>query len=171
VKMANHKKKKFSVIGWSLVFVCIGINLYFLSKTRTDCLSVPPLNELSIKKPTLVVFFSEYECATCVTNLRFLNKMYKRYKEAGEIDFLGVVMSETNTDRKELRKVFDFPFKISDNFQLFRRLNIDRTPVILGLSEDHRILYFELIPAEAQLSESYLRKGIIDRLYYSRFFK
>jgi hypothetical protein len=170
VIMGKRKKEIFSVIGWSLVFLCIGVNLYYLSKPKIDILALPPLNDIDIEKPTLVLILNEYECASCVSNLLFLNRMYSKYRCDGEIDFLGIIMSEDLSDQKELQKAFDFPFVISDNFQVFKRLNINRTPLIVGISKNYRIVYFELIPQERQLSESYIRKGVLDRLYYSNFF-
>jgi hypothetical protein len=44
---------------------------------------------------------------------------------------------------------------------------MNRSPIILGLSKDHRIVYNELVPFETTLTEEHIRKGVLDRLYYS----
>jgi len=161
------KKKLIDIFMWILVFIVIVVNFFLLQRVKQNSIAGLPLKYLDIKKPTLIVLLDEFECVSCVRGLLFLNDMYITIKEEGNIDFLGIVLSKNKTDKKDLSKAFVFPVIISDDFMILKRLNINRSPIILGLSKDHRVVYYELVPFETPLTENHIRKGVLDRLYYS----
>ena len=114
-----------------------------------------------------MIVFHESECATCVENLFFLNDLYTTIKAEGRLEFQGIILSREKQDPKGIAKAFIFPVLISDDFNIMRRLNLDKTPVILGLTPDHRIVYSDIVPFDTGVKKEYVRKGVLDRLYYS----
>jgi uncharacterized membrane protein len=161
------KKKFFDKISWVVIAIIIVVNFYLLLELKQHSPAQEPLKYLDIKKPTLVVIMQEFECVSCVRGLLFLNDLYAGVKEEGSIDFQGIVLSRDKTDKKGISGAFKFPFHITGDFKILQRLNMNRTPIIIGLSKERRIVYCELIPIETTLSETYIRKGVLDRLYYS----
>lgn len=164
------KKKILNLTTWFLIFFIILINGYLLLKLKKNSLEEAPLTFLNIKKPTLVVLLDEFECADCVKKLLFLNQIYSQLKSERRLDIAGVIFSQTKTDVKKISRVFKFPIYISDDFRIFKRINLNRTPIILGLTEKHQIVYSELIPMEATLTEYHIKETVLDRLYYSETF-
>lgn len=160
------KKFNKSILGWTVIYLIIALNVLLLIKIKANSLSDTPLDYLDIKKPTMVVFFDEYECVDCLKQLFFLNELYSELSSRGRIDILGVVVSKTGSDSKDIVSLFEFPVVVTDNFDIFRRLKIDRTPLIVGISRVHQIIYSDIVPFETGVSKEYLKKGIIDRLYY-----
>ena len=167
MKLMKDKKKVLSIIAWLIICIIIGVNAFLLFRMKQNSIGEVPLKFLDIKKPTLIVLLDEFECASCVRGLLFLNDMYTTIKAEGNLDFLGIILSKEKTDKKGIAKAFIFPVIISDDFRILKRLNINRTPIILGLSSAHRIVYYELVPFETSLTEDHIRKGVLDRLYYS----
>lgn len=165
MKQMPDRKELLNNLVWGIILVVIVVNFYLLNRVKQGALKQYPLDFLEIKKPTLVVLLDEFECTTCVRNLMFLNDMYEQFK--GDFDFTGIILSKTKTDNKGIAKAFAFPTLITDNFGILRRLNQNQTPLIMGLSKENRIYYCDLIPVEMAPSEEYIRKGVLDRLYYS----
>ncbi len=165
--MANLKKEHVNKIGWTVIFAIIALNFFLLYKLKSNSLDVPPFNDLDIDGPTLIVVVDEFECVDCINNLMFLDDMYIQLKDEGRINFLGIILSREKTDRKKIAKAFRFPFIVSDDFKILKRLNMNRTPLLIGISEDKRIVYCELIPVSTALDDDYIRRGLLDRLYYS----
>jgi hypothetical protein len=161
------KKKFASIASWVLIVGIIGLNIFLLFKLKKNTLDELPLESLKIQKPTMVVIFDEYECATCIENLLFLNDMYTRIKSEGILDFAAIVLSKNKTDVKKISRVFIFPVTVSDDFRILLRLNLHHTPVLLGISPEHRIVYSDLLPMHPPVTEEYIKKGVLDRLYYS----
>lgn len=167
--MSEKTKSIFNKLIWAVIYIIIVLNIYLLYQLRKNSIDIPPFDDLNIHKPTLILLLDEFECPDCVKNLLFLNELYDQLKDGGQIDFLGIILSRTKNDSKNIAKVFDFPVMVTDNFKIFKRLNMNQTPLIVGLSHDRRIVYSELIPFETALDEDYFRRGIIDRLYYSLY--
>ena len=69
-----------------------------------------------------------------------------------------MVVSKNGTDEKGIVSLFDFPVVITENLDIFRRLKVDRTPLILGVSPSHQIVYSDIVPFETGVSEDYLKK-------------
>ena len=161
------KKSKWSKAGWAVIYIVIAANLFMLYQFKKSSLDTPPLGYLNLDKPTLVVIFNEHECASCVEGLFFLNDMYTAIKGEGRIDFQGIILSKEKKDPKNISKAFIFPIEITDDFNIMRRLNLDKTPVILGITPEHRVIYVGIVPFETGVKEEYIKKGVLDRLYYS----
>lgn len=159
------EKKILNNLVWIIIFVVIAVNFFLLNRVKQGALKQIPLDFLELKKPALIVLLDEFECSDCVRGLMFLNDMYEQVK--GEFEFTGIILSKTKSDKKGIAKAFAFPIRITDNFDILRRLNLNQTPVILGLSKEKRIYYCDLIPVETKLTEEYIKKGVLDRLYYS----
>lgn len=154
-------------IGWIIVAVFVLFNCALLFKIARPKFSDKPLQNLDIKKPTLFVLIQEFECRDCLTRLLELNQVYHEVKENGRIAIKGIVFSESKTDSKNVAKIFAFPTIITDDFTIFKRLNITRTPLLLGISRDHQIFYFEVIPDGLTLTKEYLKKGALGKLYFA----
>ncbi len=170
--MEKTKSKEWGIRTiWAIIVVIVAVNAVLLVGLKRKTLSDMPLESLNITKPTLVVIMDENECAACVKRLMALNDLYTYIKEEGRIDFRGVILSHTKKDPKQLKRAFIFPVEISDDFRILYRLKMNRTPMIIGLSADHRILYSELVPWEAGVTVDYLKSGVLNRLYYSLQFR
>jgi hypothetical protein len=160
-------KENLGTLGIVLTFLFIAVNILLLYKLKQNSISELPFNHLNIKKPTLVVIFDEFECASCVHGLRFLNDLYTTIKSEARLEFMGLILSKNRTDSKNISKAFVFPCVVTNNFKILKRLNLNQTPVIIGISKDHRIVYSDLIPIQTEITENYIKKGVLDRLYYS----
>lgn len=156
-----------SSIGWTLVYIVILVNIVTLFLAKKSSVSGEPFPWLELEKPTLLVVLDEFECASCVHNLQILNALYETLRSDGQIDVRCLIMSRSKSDSKNISSFFAFPVTITDDFKIFRRLNIRRTPLILGISSQKNIVYSELIPSSTMVTEEYLRHGVLDRLYYS----
>lgn len=167
--MKEKSKSLLNKVVWAVIYVIIALNFFLLYQLRKNSIDVPPFDDLDIQRPTLIMLLDEFECADCVRNLLFLNDLYKTMKKEGKIDFLGIILSHSKKDSKNIAKAFAFPVLVTDNFKILNRLNMNQTPIIVGLSQDRRIVYSELIPSGTALDEDYIRHGILDRLYYSMF--
>ncbi len=42
-----------------------------------------------------------------------------------------------------------------------------KMPVILGITPERRIIYADIVPFETGVTGEYIKKGVLDRLYYS----
>ncbi len=162
-----ENKSKWSKVGWAAVYIVIAANLFMLYQFKKRSLDTPPLEYLKLEKPTLVVIFNEQECASCVEALFFLNDMYTAIKGEGRLDFQGIILSKEKKDPKNISKAFIFPILITDDFNIMRRLNLNKTPVLLGMTPGHRVIYTDIVPFETGVTEEYIKKGVLDRLYYS----
>lgn len=162
------KKIKWNRIGWAIIYIIIIVNLVLLFYLKKSAFITKPLKNIDIKKPTLVVIFNEFECATCVRDLFFLNDLYNnKIKREGLIEFVGIVLSKDKTDRKGIAEAFVFPVQISGDFDILKRLNMNKTPIILGITVEHRIYFCDIVPMETGVTEEFIKKGVLDRLYYS----
>jgi hypothetical protein len=161
------KKKIINSVLWVVIFSVIVLNGVLLLKLKKNTLEEPPLSFMEIKKPTLVLILDENECASCIWNLEFLNGIYTHYYNEGSLDFAAIILSKTKVDPKGIKKAFIFPCYTTDDFRILKRFNLNHTPVLLGITPEHQVVYSELIPFGTSLTEQYLKKGIIDRLYYS----
>lgn len=164
------KQNNWNKVGWAMIFLVIIVNLVLLYWLKKRSLDTTPLDYLTLERPTLVVIFNEFECASCVEGLMFLNELYVQVKDEGKIGITGIILSKEKTDRKNIAKAFVFPIIVSDDFNILRRLNMNKTPIILGVSLEHRILYSDIVPFETGISEEYIKKGVLDRLYYSLYY-
>jgi hypothetical protein len=160
-------KKNIRKIGIAFIYLIILVNGFLLFKLKQNSIAELPLKHLELTKPTLVVIVDEMECASCIHGLRFLNKMYTTIKNEGRLDFKGIILSKNNTDSKSISNAFIFPFQVSDDFRILKRLNLNRTPVIIGISKDNQILYWDLVPFQTGVTQDFIKKGVLDRLYYS----
>jgi len=160
-------KKFLNNLGWLIVFIIIIINLILLIKIKNNQLTEMPLKSINSTKPVLVLILDEFECVSCVKKLLFLNDIFSSLNSDGRVDMTAIILSKNKTDSKSIAKAFIFPVIISNDFNVMKRLNLNHTPVIVGLSKDHKIVYSELIPFGTTLTEDYIRKGVLDRLYYS----
>lgn len=123
---------------------------------------------LHTDKPALAVVFYENECPPCVNSLLFLNTMYSQIQTAGDIEFRGLVLSEAGKDSKRIAGRFNFPFAVTSNFGIMRRLKMNRTPLILGIAQD-RIVYCDYFPPGEVINKEYIERSVLARLYYWRF--
>lgn len=162
-------EKTLKVTGWFLVFALLAMNVVWLYQVKKNRVHGAPFKELNIDKPTLIVILDEFECATCVENIKILNNLANQENIVGRIDFYCLIVSKSKSDSKKIAPFFSFPTFVTDNYEIFRRLNINKTPLLLGLSPQKQIIYSEFLPPSIVVSERYLRKGIIDRLYYSEY--
>jgi len=161
----NRSKIK-EKIHWVIIYLIIVGNIVLLLVVKGKIVGDIPLENIPIKKPTLVIVMDEFECANCIHNLLFLNDLASsKYSES--IDFAILILSKTKTDQKNIGKAFAFPVYVSDDFRILKRLNIDQTPLIIGISKERKIFYADLVPVGTTLTEDYFKKGVIDRLYYS----
>lgn len=169
--MENHppmqNKKIFTILGWIAIVVFIAINTMVLYQFKTSPSMKEPFPGMRLEKPTLLIIFQEFECQSCVESFKILNGMNGKLKDHGLIEIKGLIVSENNTDSKSIAAGFNFPFVISDDFDILKRLNIKHTPVLIGLSKTHGIFYSEVIPPTMTITEKYLEGGILDRLYYT----
>ena len=150
-----------------LIFLLIAANICVLCKIKLTGIQKIPCVNLNLTKPALIVLLQEAECPGCVENLRFLNDLYIRIEQEGLIDFVGIIFSKSNSDQNNISGKFNFPFYIYDNFSILKRLNVNRTPLILGMTEQHEIFYCEIVPNETVLNEEYIKRGVLERLYFS----
>ncbi len=160
---------KLRTIGWLTVYAVLAINMILLYLIRENSITGAPIEWLSSNKPVLLIILDEFECATCVENLQILNELSEQGDIKDRIDFHCLIVSKTKSDLKKIATFFSFPVSITDDFKIFRRLNINRTPLLLGLSPQKQIVYSEFIPPSTITSENYLKQGILDRLFYSEF--
>jgi hypothetical protein len=75
-----------------------------------------------------------------------------------------VSFSKQGTDSRGLASSFVFPVSISDDFGVLERLNMNRTPLLIGLTPDHRIAYAEYLHDTASLTQDHLN-NVLERLY------
>ncbi len=161
-------KINWNKVGWGLICLAIIINFVLLLRiNKQGPMDTKPLGTIKLEKPTLFVIFNEFECASCVEGLSFLNDLYLDIKQGEKIDFFGIILSENKTDSKRIETAFAFPFLVTDDFSILSRLNMNRTPIIIGLSKDHRIFFSDVVPMGTGITPEFLKKGALDRLYYS----
>lgn len=160
-------KKILTILGWIAVFGFIIVNAVILYQFKTSPSMKVPFADLRLDKSTLLIIFQEFECHDCVEGLKILNGMNGKLKDHGLIEIKGLILSEHNTDSKNIAAGFSFPFLISNDFDILKRLNINHTPVLIGISKKHGIFYSEVIPPGMAITENYLKDGVLDRLYYT----
>jgi hypothetical protein len=160
-------KKILNIGFWTLIFGIILLNMFLLNKVKQNALGDIPLEYLEIKKPTIIILLDEYACISCVQGLLFFNDIYMELHSKNDVDIKGVILSESKTDKKNITQSFIFPFVITNNFDILRRLNLNKTPVILGMSKDHRIFYSDFITKGSRVTPEFIKNGVLDRLYFS----
>ena len=123
-----------------------------------------PLAFLQLEKPALVVLLDEHECQKCIEDLEVLNNAFERIEENGVITLQGIILSKKGVDSKGIASSFLFPTSISEDFGVLERLNMDKTPLLIGLTQEHRIAYVEYLHNSALLTEDHLDK-VLEHLY------
>lgn len=153
-----------------LAAVLITINIVLLVQMKKNTYLVEPVNYLELDKGTIVIVFQEYECDECIKNFLFLNDLYEELKKEGQVDVRLIILSKECKDSKNISSMFVFPVTIVDNFSILKRMNIKETPLLIGISKNHEIVYYEHIPQGIRIDAEYLNGSLIQRLHYSNTF-
>jgi len=155
---------KWNTLFYLLIFGFVGFNAWLLFKKSEGVANVP-LSYMNFEKPTLVVFLDEMECMTCVESLLFLNQLAADLKEEGQIEIRLVILSGTGSDEKNLSERFQLPSLITSNFSILERLNITKTPLLVGITPEHNLVYHELLEVAPSVDPNHVRFVVLDRLY------
>ncbi len=161
--MVQRKSGNNAFIIFLSTVVVANLVFFLYGKTERETL----LSSFDINKPTVILLIGEHECITCVAKASSLAELYHEVKRQGVFELLGIVLSEEGKDSKSIRSHFDFPFFVSSDFGALARLNLNKTPVLMVVDSQRRVLYSELILSEGDIDVAHLTNVIMQKLYFS----
>ncbi len=144
-----------------LFFIGNGYYIFLQYRERTAFDLIPT------QRPTLLLIINDQECASCIKSLQSLNEIVPVIQNEHGFDISGLMLSKGKEDANGLTKAFDFPFLVTDNFGIAKRLNANHTPLLIALSAEKEVLFVDLLPFGSELDTNFVLDTILDRLHYS----